>query len=119
MPPLLFGDPLSWFREQFGIELDNAFINEQRSEIAKCLFSVVIGTFHDRKTYAAAIELIDDPAKRVKFSAEWHDARLNSTYDIRRYAYKLAARIAAESSQEVGASQQEATASRSRISGEE
>lgn len=82
MPILLFGAHDAWFIEQFGKSFEQCLADIPYKKIADCLDSILIGSPKDRETYKRGLELIDDPAKRDLWRAEWFDKRRSSMNDI-------------------------------------
>lgn len=96
VPMFLFGGHDAWFKQQFGGTLDETLdrvMKERREDLAACLDSVLIGSGADRDTYHRGLALIDDPAKRAEWRAQWHDERRSSLNDIGGNAYRIAEQL--------------------------
>ena len=50
-------------------------LNARKKEVGEAMQSFMLGGFEDRARYNAALEAIDDPAKRDAFMAKWQDGR--------------------------------------------
>lgn len=89
-PFFMFGnDPDQWWKETFGRTLSEALDGCDKAELAKCLESVLLGSYEDREVYDAAIAAIDDAEKAEAFRRKWHDKR-SSMNDIGGNARRLA-----------------------------
>lgn len=85
---ILGGDPAAWFRDTFGITLDDAMASK-RIAVADALDSVLIGGFAAREEVESAIELMQ-PEDAEKWMAKRHDDRRSSMNDIGKRAKVLA-----------------------------
>jgi hypothetical protein len=101
VPLFLFGGHDVWCQEHFSMSADDlvgTVLTKKRDSLAACLESCIIGRLADRQAYLAGLELIDNPAKREKWRARWHDDRRSSMNDIGGRAYKMAAKLRAHQS---------------------
>jgi hypothetical protein len=98
VPLFLFGGAEEWCQRHFGEGLE-AVVDRvttdpvKRVELAACFESCIIGHEEDRNTYMAGLDLIDDPEKRKKWRALWHEDRLSSMNDIGARAYEMADKL--------------------------
>lgn len=74
VPVFIFGGYDEWYQEEFGrTPVDG--LNARKKEVGEAMQSFMLGGFEDRARYNAALEAIDDPAKRDAFMAKWQDGR--------------------------------------------
>jgi len=98
IPLFLFGGCKEWsqkhLRENPQAILDRVTTDAaKRLELADCLDSCLIGRQQDRETYRSGFDLIDDPAKRERWRAKWHDDRRSSLNNIGGRAYLMATKL--------------------------
>lgn len=74
VPVFIFGGYEEWYKETFSKSPDEGLM-ARKTEVGQALLSVMLGKFEDREKYNAALEAIDDPAKREAFMEKWQDKR--------------------------------------------
>ena len=74
VPIFILGGYEEWYREEF-CRTPTEGLNARRKEVGEAMQSFMLGKFEDRARYNAALEAIDDPAKRDAFMAKWQDCR--------------------------------------------
>ncbi len=84
-----------WVRVQYSCELGELIKAADKAALAACLESVAICPLKDRRLWDAALEAMDDAAKRAAWLAAWHDAQRSSMNDIGGRAQKYAAHFRA------------------------
>lgn len=98
MPPFIFGGMDKWIEENVCPTDDlQKWIRDHTPGIAKALDSVLIGEKGQRELYQAAMEAIDDLAKREAFHEKWHDTKRSSMNDIGGAAREMAKRLRRQS----------------------
>lgn len=85
----------SWYKEHFG-RTPNEGAVAKREAIADALLSFMLGGFEDRRRYEAALEAIDDPAKKARFIDQWQDGH-SSLNNIGTKAHRLGQKLKEES----------------------
>lgn len=93
MPIFLFGDPDTWFIEQFGQTLQQVSDTTDDSILADVFDSVLIGGFKERHTYELGLSLIEGEEKREQWWSAWHEARRSSMNDIGGAAHNYAKKL--------------------------
>lgn len=91
--PLMMFDrkPDDTWRTLFGGELDiGDRITARAAEIVEVLDTVSIGRYGDRAEYEAALEMIDDPAKKRAWIERRQEQRRSSMNNIGRRALQIA-----------------------------
>jgi hypothetical protein len=95
MPPFVFAKEdqiMDWLKDNAGVtekDIGEAF-GARLAGMADVFGSVVIGSFSAREQFVAAVEAIDDPAKRETFVAKWNDKKRSSMNNIGARCKKLA-----------------------------
>lgn len=74
VPIFLFGGYDEWYQEEFGREPKEG-LETRKKEVGEAMKSFVLGGFEERKLYSAALEAIEDPAKRDAFITKWQERR--------------------------------------------
>lgn len=87
MPVFIMGGAAEWFREKFGVELEN-FIDTHKPEIAKAMDSVMIGTLGERRLLEKLLAATPNETERESIINNWHEYRRSSMNDIRAWAVK-------------------------------
>lgn len=86
---LTFDDAIEWVGNRFVCTFDELVDSVDRTLLAECLESVLIG---DRNLYEAAIKHIP-PSERATFHQEWHEKNRSSLNDIGHRAWGMAKTI--------------------------
>ena len=101
VPVLIFVGHDEWYQEEFGRTPDEG-LKARMKEVGEALQSFMLGRFEDRARYNAALEAIDDPAKRDAFVAKWQDGR-SSLNNIGGAAHEIGKALLLEVKEQEGA----------------
>lgn len=99
IPIFIFGGYNEWYQDRFS-RAPKEGLKARKKEVGEALQSFVLGGFKDRDRYNAALEAIDDPAKRDAFMQKWHDGR-TSLNDIGSQAHRIGRKLMEELANEV------------------
>lgn len=90
MPVFFLGGEETWFPATFGATFDELLPQVRYDDLARCLESVVIGSFTDRTVYDIAMKALPTAEDRASFAEQWHEVKRSSLNDIGARAKALA-----------------------------
>ena len=99
IPIFILGGYNEWYQDRFSRTPEKG-LEARKKAVGDALLSFMLGGFKDRDRYNAALDAIDDPAKRDAFMQKWQDGR-TSLNDIGSEAHRIGRKLTEEPANEV------------------